>query len=128
MKHLAIVLIVLLLATTGAKATSSLFCKAQEENVGINLTIGSVVGEPVVEAELYVGDKISSTMMPKNNIAVAQSFFDGDKRVLDISDSNFERIIARLRLFIAIDEEKQISAGTLQIDGEGVFAVSCSGP
>ncbi len=128
MKRLAIVLIVLLVATTGAKATSSLFCKAQKENVGINLTIGSVVGSPVVEAELYVGDKIWSTMMPNNSIAVAQSFVEADKRILDITDSNFERIIARLRLFVAIDGEQQISAGTLQIDGEGVFAVSCSGP
>jgi len=126
MKRLAFVLIMLLTTITGAKATSSLVCQTQDDNAGIALTMGSVVGSPVLEAELYAGSRIWTSMMPKNNIAIAQSFSDNDKILLDITDNNFEEIIARLRLFVAHEGEDIISAGTLQVYGLGVFSVSCS--
>ncbi|HHG91195.1 MAG TPA: hypothetical protein ENJ90_12070 [Devosia sp.] len=122
-------LVMLLAATSGANATSSMFCNTESDEAGINLTIGSGGGAVIVGADFYVGDKLWSTSAPyDSHVAIAQGFIEGDRVLLDLSDRNFETIIARLRLFTASQGEEQVSGGTLMVAGEGVFAVSCSGP
>ena len=129
MNKLAVSLVLFLAATTGASATSSMFCQAVNEDAGINLTIGSGAGAVIVGADFYVGNKLWSTSAPYDNpLVIAQSFIESDQILLDLSDQNFEVIVARLRLFTAAQDDEQVSAGTLQIAEAGVFAVSCSGP
>ncbi len=129
MRRLAAGLIIFLAATSGANATSSMFCQAVNEDAGINLTIGSGAGAVIVGADFYVGNKLWSTSAPYDTpVAIAQSFIQDDWILLDLSDLNFETILARLRLSVAVQDDEQVSAGTLQIKDAGVFAVSCSGP
>ncbi len=129
MKKLVASLIIFLAATSGASATSSMFCQAVNEDVGINLSIGSGAGAVIVGADFYVGNELWSTSAPYDNpVAIAQSFIENDRVLLDLSDKNFEVIVARLRLFTAAQDDEQVAAGTLQIAEAGVFAVSCSGP
>jgi hypothetical protein len=122
-------LMFLLAATTGASATGSISCQSEGNKAGIGLTIGSVAAPAVVGINLYVGDKLFSTNNPKAvPVALAQSFFETDRIMIDIADQNLEAIIARLRLFVAEDDNDRVTAGTLQVTDLGTFAVTCFGP
>jgi hypothetical protein len=76
------------------------------------------VGEQVWASDVANG--------PGNPVQVGQSFANDEMILIDAVDAG--ALVAELRLWTEVGDEAAVYAGTLNIPGTGVWAVSCSGP
>lgn len=118
-----------------AQATEWMDCGDAEKTVSIRMLLGAmdVIAINTVEIEA-VGKTWSTTgANGATRITIGQAFETADQMWIDVTDENVGQIIARLRLFKASDdteglENSYAAAGTLSLPGQGVWAISCSGP
>lgn len=129
MRRFAAILLLPLLAGP-ASATGSIGCEgAGDDDVSIELTIGSLPVLAVLGASIRVGDDFWSTGDDTaNRIAVGQAFSEERRVLVDFVDPNFETVLARLRLVSADEGKDQALAGTLAVSGRGAWPVVCIGP
>lgn len=116
-------------AATPALATGGIYCDgARDDNVAAFLTVGRVPGLAVVEARIGVGDQ-DWAMHGRDGatpIVLLQGAVVGDLTVADFGDTNYENVVASLRLVSAEDEDGLLVAGgTLSIRGVGAWPVVC---
>ena len=125
MKRVFAAIIFFLALVSAANATSSLTCTA-DNGATAYIQLGSVAVSSIIKVEIEVGDRFLSTSPNKGEeIALLQTFVKVDQILIDLSDPNLENIVAQIRLFIAIYDEQQAIAGTLKLDGAGVFPLQC---
>ena len=128
MKILSAVLFMLMLATGHAMATATMSCQADR---GITIYIQVGLGEPEVVTGVDIvtpATHWSTYDVEAEQIAIAQAFISNAGLQLDVADSNYERIIAKVRLVAAEQGADVAIAGTLEIVDGGVFAIVCEGP
>lgn len=106
-----------------ALATSSLVCESSS-GASIELAVGTVGVAAVANATITIGEKIIS--MVDGDIIVGQQYADDGQFLVDFTDSNVEKILAKLRLFSATEGEYFALAGTLHVLDIGAYAVTCS--
>lgn len=111
-----------------ADATATITCTA-DNDLTLYIQVGSVAVPAIVGIDIELADSLLSTVPDRGEqIALLQSFVEDDKILIDLSDTNLERIVAQIRLFIALNDNEQVTAGTLWLEDIGVFALNCSGP
>lgn len=111
--------------TGGAQATSSISCADSNGN-SVDLGLGSVPGMAIISAVIEAdGTQLS---MVGEQLSVSQAFADGDSIRIDFTDTNFEGVLARVRLFQTDEADDYAMAGTLEVIGVGAYAVICEGP
>jgi len=113
---------------SAASATASIYCAAGDDAF-VSITIGSGAVSSIVGVDIEVGDVYLSTIADRGEqIALLYSFVDADSISIDLSDPDIEKIIAQIRLFTAGYDDEQATAGTLFVDGTGVYPLVCEGP
>ncbi len=88
------------------------------------MAIGIVSVAAVANATIAIGDDVIS--MVDGDIVVGQQYADHGQFLVDFTDPNLEKTMAKLRLFSATEGEDIVFAGTLQVPGTGAYAVTCS--
>ena len=110
-------------------ATGTVDCEAADGAASLMLTIGSLPVLGVVHMEVTAGDRTWSTGDGGDDaISVGQAFRDGERWLIDATDSNIEGVVAEVRLNQAVEEGDVALAGTLKIRGSGAWAITCIGP
>lgn len=118
-----------------AHATEWMDCGDGENKASFRVLLGAmqVIAPNTVEIEA-AGRKWSTAGGDGvTRITVGQAFETTDQIWMDITDENVDRIVARLRLFKAVDDSPGVqdgmaTGGTLHLPDVGTWAVSCSGP
>lgn len=110
-----------------ASATQNLYCEFSED-VAVNLLMGTLEVASVVRADITAAGKRWSTQTAEGVtvITIGQAFQTSSELRVDFTDKDVNEIVARLRLFQAADDTSVAQAGTLKIEGEGVWPVICS--
>jgi hypothetical protein len=117
------------LTASPALATGSIFCEGVGDDVSIEFTIGSLPVLAIVAAQVTAGDEVWATADGGDHqIAVGQAFAERGQLLADFVDTNFERVLVRLRLVSASEGDDEIRAGTLVIVDRGAWPVVCVGP
>jgi hypothetical protein len=112
-----------------AFATGSITCEGVEDDVSVELSIGSLPVLAVVGAVISVGDENWSLAGEgEYGIIVGQAFAEDNRILVDFTDENVEEVVARLRLVTASEGNDHAMAGTLAVAGRGAWVVSCVGP
>lgn len=112
-----------------ALATGSISCEGVGDDVSVELTIGSLPVLAIVAAHVTVGDETWAIGEDGDHeIAVGQAFAEDGRLLADFVDTNFERVLARLRLVSASEGKDEARAGTLAIVERGAWPVVCVGP
>jgi hypothetical protein len=118
-----------------AHATEWMDCGDPTKTVSIRVLLGAmdVIAVNTVEIEAS-GAKWSTTAGEGATlITKGQAFETSDQIWIDMTDESVNEIVAKLRLFKALDDGGEADAstvigGTLAMPGIGAWAVSCSGP
>jgi hypothetical protein len=121
---------VALLVSGEALATESIICSSADGKASASFLVGTTPGLKPLSLSMEAAGKSWATAAETGATAilVAQSFADEEGMKIDISDDNAERIIAKLRVAEARDENSEtVQAGTLMIAGVGAWPVTCSG-
>ena len=120
--------VLLVAGVSPAFATGTVECAAADGGASLVLTVGSLPVLHVAHMEFTAGGKTWSTGEGDGAISVGQAFRDGERWLIDATDSNMESVVAEVRLNEAIEGDGMALAGTLKIKGAGAFAVTCIGP
>lgn len=108
-----------------AHATGTISC-VSEEGASVDLGIGSLPILSIFSVYIQVDGRSLST--ENDEIGAVQAFGDEEAIRVDFTDANVNEIVARLRLFRALEDNTFAMAGTLQIIDQGAYAVTCIGP
>lgn len=110
-----------------ASATQNLVC-GYTDDVTVNLLMGSLEVAAIVRADITAAGQRWSTeeAQGQTQITVGQSFQTASELRVDFTDREVNRVLARLRLFQAAEGERFAQAGTLKVEGVGVWPVVCS--
>ena len=115
-----------------ALATEWLNCADRDGAASIDLLLGAMDVAAVVGISLSAGERSWASAVeygPGEPVTVGQAFESPDALLVDVMDANMMAVVARLRLFKAVEGEvPMVYGGTLRIPGEGAWAVSCTGP
>lgn len=112
-----------------ALATGSISCEGVGDDVSVELTIGSLPVLAIVAGQVTVGDETWAIGEDGDHeFAVGQAFAEDGRLLADFVDTNFERVLARLRLVSASEGKDEARAGTLAIVERGAWPVVCIGP
>jgi hypothetical protein len=131
MLRAAIAVIGLCGLATPSLATEWVNCSDAAGAASFSYLAGTLEVLSVVAVTASAGERVWASDVaygPGEPIVVGQAFDTGDTILIDAMDGAVNRIVARLRLFRTTEGQDIVLAGTLQIPGEGVWAVSCSGP
>jgi hypothetical protein len=111
--------------STPALATSGYLCRPiAGAGPRISVVIGSGAGSAVAGVSLIEGAVTRSSMGERRRIAIEQSWLDGQRLWIDISDSNAMRYEARLRAqFTGIGRARRLT-GTL-VRGGRTYRIRC---
>ena len=110
-----------------AGATGNIVCQSQD-GVVVDIQVSNLAASVVSGIEIRTQDRLLSTKMDRGEtVFVLQHFIAGDRILIDVTDDNFERIVARIRLFVDLEGDEQTIAGPVRIEGLGVYAMSCEG-
>ncbi|MCF6207871.1 MAG: hypothetical protein L3J61_00575 [Ghiorsea sp.] len=95
----------------------------------MNIQVSNLATTTVSGIEITTEKRQLSTWEDRGEpIVILQHFIEDNRVLIDVSDPNVERIVAQIRLFFATEDNEQALAGTMRIEGTGVFALSCEGP
>jgi len=110
-----------------ASATQNLYCEFSED-VTVNLLMGSLEVASVVRADITAAGQRWSTQAAEGLtvITIGQAFQTSSELRVDFTDKDVNEIVGRLRLFQAADDTSVAQAGTLKLEGVGVWPVICS--
>jgi hypothetical protein len=114
---------------TPALATEWLYCGTGDIQIGLLLGFADTIS--AVAATLDVGDKHWATMDVYGEgtaISIGKAQIDDETFVVDITDIEGVQPVAALRIFTTTyGTEAPVFGGTLRIEGEGAWAVTCDG-
>lgn len=128
MRSLAAALLLVLLPTQ-AMASGSISCSSEDGQASVELTIGSLPILKIVRASLSAGGQQWHTDgSGETAMAVGQAFRDDETMRVDFTDPNIESVVAKLRLFHAVEGRDTAMAGIVQVADKGVWALTCVGP
>lgn len=118
-----------LISAGSVHASGTISCVGQPD-VSVDLTIGSLPVLSVVAASLSAGERSLSigAGSEQDAVIVGQAFREHDQIRVDFTDPNVERVVAKLRLFEALEEQDHAMGGTLRLIGQGAYALTCVGP
>lgn len=131
MLRAAIAVIGLCGLATPSLATEWVNCSDAAGAASFSYLAGALDVLSVVALTASTGEQVWASDVaygPGEPIVVGQAFDTGDTILIDAMDESVNRIVAQLRLFRATEGQEIVLAGTLRIPGEGVWAVSCTGP
>lgn len=112
-----------------AWAAGTIECEAADGAASLLLTVGSLPVLSIVHMEVTAGDRTLSTGGEgEGAISIGQAFRDGNRWLIDATDTNIEGILAEVRLNEAVEGGDTALAGTLRVAGTGAYAVTCIGP
>jgi len=132
-KKLLASFVIILASSVPAWATIDIFCQSNEAvsaNEGASVALNAFAGPELLinYIDIKIADKHWST---KSNgaepMSIMQSFSNGESLIVDLSDPNVERIIAKIRLFTAQEGYEIVTAGTLYLPKIGVYTLFCEG-
>jgi hypothetical protein len=109
-----------------AFAGFNLMCSG--DGIEADFPLGGGVGLSLLGATITVGDAVWSTdpaAAGATLVAPHQSANIDDRTYVDLADPNYERIVARLRLFEVIGYENGVRGGVLEIVDVGAWPVRC---
>jgi alkanesulfonate monooxygenase SsuD/methylene tetrahydromethanopterin reductase-like flavin-dependent oxidoreductase (luciferase family) len=123
-----IAIVVALTATglsTPALATSGYLCRpVSGAGPRLSVVIGSGAGPAVAAASLIEGNVTRSSMGERRRIAIAQSWLDGYRLWIDITDTDAMRYEARLRAQFTGTGRARRLTGTL-VRGGRTYRIRC---
>jgi hypothetical protein len=130
---------VLLLAAMAlpAHATEWMDCGDPTKTVSIRVLLGAMDVIAVNTVEIEASGRKWSTAAGQGVtlITKGQAFETADQIWIDMTDEAVNEVVARLRLFKAMDEGEEtesagtmVTGGVLAMPGIGAWAMSCSGP
>ncbi|MCA3573987.1 MAG: hypothetical protein IOC86_08715 [Aestuariivirga sp.] len=118
-----------------AHATEWMDCGDPTQSVSIRVLLGAMDVIAVNTVEIVANGAKWSTEAGGGATVITrgQAFETADQIWIDMTDEQVNEIIARLRLFKAMDdggeeEALPVIGGILAMPGVGAWAVSCSGP
>ena len=118
-----------------AHATEWMDCGDPTQSVSIRVLLGAMDVIVVNTVEIVANGAKWSTEAGGGATVITrgQAFDTADQIWIDMTDEQVNEIIARLRLFKAMDDGGEEDAvpvigGILAMPGVGAWAVSCSGP
>jgi hypothetical protein len=121
-------LIAVLATPSAAFATGSIFCTSAD-GAAVDLQLGFVAVTSIIGADISTPEMAWTTRESGGQpMLVLQSFVGPETILVDFTDPNFEDVLAELRLFYVDGALGQAKAGTLNIAGVGVYALTCEGP
>jgi hypothetical protein len=109
MKRFLLAVLPVLFAATPAFATGGFDCRTTDRsNIRVNGTIGHGIVNPLVGAQLIVGQRTLSTEGHHPEIAIGQSWIDSREIRVDLVDPQASRFEAQLRI-----QTRPVATGTL---------------
>jgi len=120
-----------------AHATEWMDCGDPTKTVSIRVLLGAMDVIAVNTVEIEASGRKWATVAGEGVtlITQGQAFETSDQIWIDMTDEAVNEIVARLRLFKAVDdggesdgENGPVLGGTLAMPGIGAWPVSCSGP
>lgn len=121
------------LAANPAAATEWMYCSDDTDTVTVGMLMGAADTVAIVGIVLSNADRVWASHTaygPGEEVSLGGAFEDATMLLADFMDKDFT-LLARLRLFKADEPDLAMPravAGTLQMPGQGVWAVACSGP
>lgn len=115
------------LAVTPSLAGFNLMCSSGD-SVDVDFPLGGAVGYSVMGATIKIGERTwttDETVTGATYIAAFQSTRIDDRIYIDLADPNYERVVARVRLFEAFGHDEPVIAGFLEVVDFGAFTVTC---
>jgi len=129
MRSLAVAFLAVPLMVGPALATGSISCEGVGDDVSVELTIGSLPVLAIVAGQVTVADEVWAIGEGADHeVAVGQAFSEDGRILADFVDTNFERVLVRLRLVVDREAKDDAMAGTLAVAGHGTWPVTCIGP
>jgi len=125
---LRLLIAALLVGATPAAAAQWVHCADPSGAASFDYLAGDDSGTPTVDAlTISAGERVWASDPangPGDPVSVGQALFDAETVRIDAVDGNLQAIAA-LRLFTSTQEGETVFAGTLNVPGQGVWAVVC---
>ncbi len=118
-----------------ADATEWMDCSDPADSISIRVLLGAMDVIAVNTVEIVASGAKWSTAGGEGVTLITngQAFETAEQIWIDMTDEAVNKVVARLRLFKAVDdggdgEAATVIGGTLAMPGVGAWPVSCSGP
>jgi hypothetical protein len=118
-----------------AHATEWMDCGGPTDAISIRVLLGTMDVIAVNTVEIVANGAKWSTNAGEGATVITrgQAFETADQIWIDMTDEAVNEVVARLRLFKAVDDGGEgdattVIGGTLAMPGVGAWPVSCSGP
>ena len=114
---------------TPSLATEWVNCSDANGAATFSYLAGTLDVLAIAGLNISVGDKVWASDVaygPGDPVAIGQAFESADTVLVDAMTPDMSAKVAELRLFKASEGDSFVSAGTLRMPGQGVWAVSCS--
>jgi hypothetical protein len=113
-----------------AHATQSISCTDMKFDSGVDIVLGAGPVPNVLSVSVAVGERQLTTEpgLPGEQVAIAQSYDDGEVFRVDLIDLQATRLVAAIRLLRGDHDSMPLQIGFVQIEGEPPVGISCEGP
>jgi hypothetical protein len=135
MKALSAAVLLLASMALPAHATEWMDCSDPTDSISFRVLLGAMEVIAVNTIEIEAQGRKWSTAGGEGAIPITtgQAFETAEQMWIDVTDEAVNLIVARLRLFKAVDDGGEgdatmVLGGTLAMPGVGAWPVSCSGP
>ena len=123
-RKLCCALALVVAATTASHAGVNLMCEG--EGIEADFPLAGGTGFSLLSAGVWVGDKETRREGDKGlvgGVPFHATWLD-DRIYIDLADSNYERVLVRVRLFSAVTSD--VIAGIIDVVDVDAYAVTCS--
>ncbi|MBL8599640.1 MAG: hypothetical protein JNL14_18040 [Devosia sp.] len=127
----SLILVASLLLATPALATEWVYCGDAADEASVGLLLGGVEFVNISAVTLRAGTAewaSAEVYGPGAPIAVAQTYMGDDQLVVDLTDDNYNDVLAQLRVYTSEEGEDYVQGGVLRVPGHGAWVVTCEGP
>lgn len=127
MRRLLVAAALVAFAASPAHASFAIFCEGPE-GVSVDIPLGGGVGTMPLRVTIELGGQTwtsETSLEDPQAIVTSQAFTEGPMMSFDFSDPNFEKIVAKVRLFSSVEPGDAIG-GIVEVTGVGSAAISCS--
>lgn len=114
------------LAASPAFAGFNLMCSG--DGIQGDFPLAGGAGYSLLGATISVGDRVwttDATIPAATPVAGYQATTIDDRTYIDLADPNYERVVARVRLFEVMGYEDGIRGGVIEVVDVGAWPVSC---
>lgn len=123
LRSLLLPLAVLAAMATPAQAGVGIMCEG--DGIEGHFPMGGGAGFSLLSADVWLGDKETRRENDKGLVDAVQfrTAWIDDQVYIDLADSNYERVVVRIRLFSAPAHE--VLAGLIEVVDVGAYPVTC---